>query len=263
VELVDFETYARNPFGHATAGDGWIRFYPSPALAGFVIWGELGEIDMAALVRALEVPMEPEMHVTLADVQAVRGGDPRAFRLLQEYTRRASAMLGLKVRRMAIVRPHGLLGAAAAGFFGIERAPCPVEVFDDRTRALDWLGVETSFSELLDAQIGLVSGTAPFLRELRVILDAKPTLASADEIARAVAVSTRTLQRRLRELETTLSREIGLARVRAAKRLLVSGDRKLTQIALEVGCASPSHLTSLFRRFTGMTPQAWRRDHGH
>ena len=80
MELVDFETYATDPFGHATAGDGWLRFYPSPQLAGFVIWGALGEPDIAALIRALEIEMTPEMHVTLCDVSGVKSGDPGAFR---------------------------------------------------------------------------------------------------------------------------------------------------------------------------------------
>src|SRR5262249_19585520 len=158
--------------------------------------------------------LEPEQHVTLVDVRRVASGNPAAFGLLQAYSRRQLPLLGRVVMRMAIVRPEGLLGAAASGFFGIEEAPCPVEVFDDRRRALEWLRVDPSFDDELEAYVQSASGTVPFLRDLRILLDAKPKLSSADEVARALAVSTRTLQRRLRDERTTLSREIGEARVR-------------------------------------------------
>ncbi len=263
MELVDFETFAEQPFGRSTAGDGWLRFYPSPALAGFVMWGVVSETDVAALVRVLEIDMAAVTHVTLVDVRRVKGGDGRGFAQLQAYARRQRGSLGRIVTKMAIVRPEGFLGATAAGFFGIEEAPCPVETFPDRAQALAWLGVaDAGLDEEIERQIDCVSGTPPFLRDLRVLLDARPTLASADEVARAMRVSSRTMQRRLAELETTLSREVGLARVRAAKRLLVQTDMKLSQIAIEVGCASPSHLSALFRRVTGQTPVEWRRDRG-
>jgi AraC-like DNA-binding protein len=48
-------------------------------------------------------------------------------------------------------------------------------------------------------------------------------------------------------------------RVRRAMKLLAREEFGLADIALEVGCACQSHLTTLFRKYTGTTPGAFRR----
>jgi AraC family transcriptional regulator len=47
-------------------------------------------------------------------------------------------------------------------------------------------------------------------------------------------------------------------RVERAKVLLADPNQIITQIALDVGFSSQSHLTNVFRRLTGMTPNAYR-----
>jgi len=47
-------------------------------------------------------------------------------------------------------------------------------------------------------------------------------------------------------------------RIRRAMRLLARGELTLAEIALEVGCACQSHLTTLFRKHLGTTPGAFR-----
>ncbi|MGB3240166.1 MAG: helix-turn-helix domain-containing protein [Geitlerinemataceae cyanobacterium] len=49
-------------------------------------------------------------------------------------------------------------------------------------------------------------------------------------------------------------------RVERAKQLLKQTDRFITNIALECGFNSHSHLSKQFRQFTGMTPKAYRRN---
>jgi len=48
-------------------------------------------------------------------------------------------------------------------------------------------------------------------------------------------------------------------RVRHAMKMLARDELSLTDIALEVGCSCQSHLTTLFRKYTGTTPGAFRR----
>ena len=48
-------------------------------------------------------------------------------------------------------------------------------------------------------------------------------------------------------------------RVRRAMRLLAREELSIADIALEVGCTCQSHLTTLFRKYTGSTPGAFRR----
>jgi hypothetical protein len=57
---------------------------------------------------------------------------------------------------------------------------------------------------------------------------------------------------------TTFQRELDAARVRVAMRILVERDAPLTEIAYDVGCASPQHFSTLFRRVIGTSPSAWR-----
>ncbi|MBZ0237586.1 MAG: helix-turn-helix domain-containing protein, partial [Deltaproteobacteria bacterium] len=66
------------------------------------------------------------------------------------------------------------------------------------------------------------------------------------------------LQRHLRAAGTAFQRELDAARVRVAQRLLETSRASLTEIALDVGCASPQHFSALFRRVAGQPPSAWR-----
>ena len=50
------------------------------------------------------------------------------------------------------------------------------------------------------------------------------------------------------------------ARVERAKTLMSTTSESLSQIALACGLADQSHLCRLFRKFTGATPAAWRRE---
>ena len=51
-------------------------------------------------------------------------------------------------------------------------------------------------------------------------------------------------------------------RVRLAKELLVGTDHPVKQVADSVGYGNYSYFTKLFKRNTGLTPQAYRREHG-
>lgn len=48
-------------------------------------------------------------------------------------------------------------------------------------------------------------------------------------------------------------------RIERVKVLLAKTDLPITEIALQVGCASQSHLSNLFRQLTGTSPKAYRR----
>ena len=48
-------------------------------------------------------------------------------------------------------------------------------------------------------------------------------------------------------------------RVKKAKELLADSDFSITEIALQVGCASQSHLSKLFRQVVGISPREYRR----
>ncbi len=97
------------------------------------------------------------------------------------------------------------------------------------------------------------------VRELHAWLDLQLAEGvTVDDAARGLANATRTLQRRLAEASTSFAEEVQRARVRAAQRLLVDTDAAITTIAIDVGCSSPQHLSTLFKKYVGETPSAWR-----
>jgi AraC family transcriptional regulator len=50
-------------------------------------------------------------------------------------------------------------------------------------------------------------------------------------------------------------------RIDRAKALLATSSRALIDVALEVGFCTQAHFTTVFKRFTGTTPNLWRREH--
>jgi AraC-like DNA-binding protein len=125
---------------------------------------------------------------------------------------------------------------------------------------MEWLGLssgETLLAEA-DAMQAACCGVTPLLRDVRAQLDAAERETSLARVARALSLSERSLQRRLAEHGTSLKKEIAGARVRKAQRLLAETDVPISQVAYDVGCASPSHFSRLFRSETGETPAQWR-----
>jgi AraC-like DNA-binding protein len=256
----DIAEFLRAPVGRCIAGRSWLYFYASDAFCGFLLWGKPMQEDVERLVRVLRVELDRAPHVSLVDARRVEDADPRGFRVLEKYVRAHAAALEKCVERLAIVRPEGLLGAVTAGFFGIAPQPYPVKLFDDREKAAAWLGVRDAKRVLGDIahEETRAAGVAPLLRDVRALLESRLDRATLADAAKAIGMSERTLQRKLGEHDTTFAAEVNQARVRVAKRLLREGDAKLTQVALEVGCASLPSFSALFRRATGETPSAWR-----
>lgn len=112
-------------------------------------------------------------------------------------------------------------------------------------------------------------GADALRRALRYIddnLDAKLTW---QDIAAHIGVEAFGFGRRFRaSTGMTPHQYVIRCRVRQAMKLLEQDELSIAEIALEVGCTCQSHLTTLFRKYTGTTPGAFRRaalsrDPGH
>lgn len=82
---------------------------------------------------------------------------------------------------------------------------------------------------------------------------------SAAAIARRLAMSERTLQRRLQAENTTLAQLFDETRGAVAKAHLADPALGLAEVAWLVGFSDQSAFTRAFRRWTGSTPGAWRQ----
>jgi AraC-like DNA-binding protein len=83
--------------------------------------------------------------------------------------------------------------------------------------------------------------------------------ASGADVAQALAMHRRTLNRRLKEQGTTFQQVLDRVRFAVAKELLESSEAGMPQIAAALGYADAVSFTRAFRRCTGTTPGAWRR----
>lgn len=83
-----------------------------------------------------------------------------------------------------------------------------------------------------------------------------PTIART---ARLLGVPVRTLQRRLRQDGLSYSELVEKTRLELACRLLDTPDGSVAQVAKALGYADPGSFSRAFRRWTDMSPRAYRR----
>jgi AraC-like DNA-binding protein len=247
------------PAGTFLSGRTWLYFCTDEKLFGQVHWGVPEVEDVARLLALWQVELQPETppHASFVDASALAGMRSDWFELMNTELARNVAALPQKLERQAVVRPAGLVGAMVAGFFSVLPIPYTVQVFATPAEALTWLGRP----ELADELQRLADGARqeePLLRGLREHFSTALADANLAGAARALGVSERTLQRRLQEAGTAFQTEVQRARVLAAEQLLDGSDLKLTAIAMQVGCASLQHFSTLFQRVNGMSPREWR-----
>lgn len=96
---------------------------------------------------------------------------------------------------------------------------------------------------------------------------ARATLAtgrcSMERCAAKLKVSPRTIQRRLTEEGFRFSEIVDQERVEASKRALKDTNDRLSDIALNLGYSDQSSFGRAFKRWTGVTPQAFREGRGN
>jgi AraC-like DNA-binding protein len=256
------EELAHDPIGRYAVGDTFVHFCAHPKLWGVLLWGRPDETHALQLGRSLvlELAAPAVPHASIVDASRLESGSEGAFGALERYVTRYGALLQEWVTKLAIVRSKGLGGAIVAGAHEVLALPYPVAVFDDASAAFEWLGEEAvgQRTEMLAALFAEVAGAPAFLGRLRALLDANLREYSVGGAAKALAMSERTLQRKLGAEGTSFQGEIIDARVRAAKRLLLDRERALTAIALDVGCSSLQHFNTMFRKRTGELPSKWR-----
>ena len=101
----------------------------------------------------------------------------------------------------------------------------------------------------------------PLTDELRNYLQTEVTQrrCQAKQVARLRMVERRTLSRWLQAEGTTFRQLANEAQFRVAKKLLTDTDMSLTQNSTALNFSAPSAFSHAFRRWSGMTPSAWRQ----
>jgi AraC-like DNA-binding protein len=102
---------------------------------------------------------------------------------------------------------------------------------------------------------------ASFAESVRTAIRSGLAAGEASEagVAKRLATSVRTLQRRLRESETSYAALLEQVRRQLAADLVAAGHYSLTEVAFILGYSEPSSFHRAFKRWTGTTPEQFRR----
>lgn len=202
--------------------------------------------------------------VNLQDFPLLELSDEFTLGVLVGRFRRATGAFAIEALRLT--RPPPPDPAAHEALLGAPvRFACTVTALE--LPAATWraplLGADPSLQRTLRALAAYLPDAPPlgaFEAELRLRLRA--LLPSGDgcaaEAARALGLSPRTLQRRLREEGTTFRAVLDEVREREAERLLAPGGPELTELALRLGFSDQTAWNRAFRRWKGVTPTQWR-----
>jgi len=165
-------------------------------------------------------------------------------------------------------RPDRLEGLQAA-FFG---APLyfeqPVSALHYDRAALDYpqLHVSTRFYNAVSQEFSTffsdgASASDPFFLGLHTAIRRQlPTgSCSIDSIAADMNVSRRTLQRRLKERDTSFQQLLQQVKANLARKYLEDKSLSIIEIAMLVGYGDPSSFSAAFKSWSGSTPSEYRR----
>ncbi|HRN54590.1 MAG TPA: AraC family transcriptional regulator ligand-binding domain-containing protein [Gemmatimonadaceae bacterium] len=118
----------------------------------------------------------------------------------------------------------------------------------------------TRHAEAMQAELGASTDiVASVRREIGFAL-AEGEPRSAD-VARRLAMSARTMARRLGEAGTSFSAVVEAERIERATRLLADARLTSAQVAVLLGYAEPAPFHRAFKRWMGVAPAEWRRRH--
>lgn len=259
--LADF--YAR-PLRRHVAGRTFLFWVASPTLVGAAYFGRPSPEEWGALLQVVDIVKHAALlppYDAVIDAGGLSELPLDAFEALVLHLEHMRTFASL-VRRVAIVRPPGILGATLAGLF-YERVQAHFQcaLFQEAREAFAWLArrdaapVAEEVTQLVDASLG----TPHLLRRLRVHLATASERESVHEAARSLGVTERSLQRWLRDAGTSFRVESARALRARAERMLLEDDAKIEVVARRCGFHSASHLAREMRRHGGESPAEFRR----
>jgi len=260
----DLQALLAAPLDRAVVAPRSVLWCAAPDLAGARHVGALDEREARALVDALACVRHPAMALRtclLWDVSAVERASGEAILALVDALRDALPAVSPRIARHAIVVGDGFAGVLLAGAVPSLAPTHPVRIFREHAAAWAYLAhplaavAHRVANDLADA----TCGPSPLIARLRAQLARQLDGATLGECARALGVSTRTLQRELLRCRTTFSDELRGLRIATAEELLELGDLKIEAIASRVGYRTASRLSATLvreRRATASTLRA-------
>jgi AraC-like DNA-binding protein len=257
------EEFLAAPIGRYVVGRTFVGWCAARDLAGTTQWGEPSEDDVRAMLALMDVVRHPQIAPTgclLMDCRAIERVAPDVLMRYIEQARDSAPQWAPRITRQAVIIPDGLRGLLLAAPMPLIAPTYPFRFAVDLESALEFLAhpeARAACAEI-DAVVIAARGTPVLLRRLQAVLVHDLGDATVERCASALATSTRSLQRDLRTLETSFSRELRRARVAAAAELLKMSDIKIDAIARRLGFGTASRMSSVLRRDLGVSASELR-----
>lgn len=180
----------------------------------------------------------------------------------------AERMDPVSVIRFRHARPEGagpyqtLFGPRVLFDAGEDSVSLPVSLVEQPLAAGD-ARTSQAFASLLDAELARLS-EAPLSERVRasvvgLLREGASEACDVEQLARRLALSRRTLQRRLADEGTSFRDVVDAARRELAMAELARGSTSMTELAFLLGFSEHSAFSRAFRRWTGSSPALYAR----
>ncbi len=227
---------------------------------GSISWGKPADQDIAEMCRVFDAILHSPLagHPSIIDTRSVESLTLDAFELFVKTLTERRGDWRPRAGRQAIVHSAGFSGALVLGALQMTAAEYEIRFFEAPGEAFAWAGAAADEHAVAALRASLLE-PADVVRRVRVALDAEKAPLSAAQLARALGLSTRSLQRHLAAAGTSIRAERTAHLLAHAERLLAGTDHDLAAIAAMLGLRSAARLVALFRAERNTTPGEWRR----
>jgi AraC-like DNA-binding protein len=194
----------------------------SPSLVGWRVWGRPDEAETRTLLQSLaQYPKISSRFDVIADTRGVEYLNAPAVALLVRWVLRHRHELRRRVRMQANVIHRDSIGCLLVGIVASVSEHFPLRTFGEPLEAFRTVlgGEGTALCEEVEAIVAQVRASPHELQVVRALL-ATNVAARVEEAAKALATSSRSLQRILQQYGTSFHAEQTDARFALAKSLL-------------------------------------------
>jgi AraC-like DNA-binding protein len=257
----DPAAFLADPIGNSIAGRTFVIWSQTRERIGAAHQGGYDPGDASTILSVFPIFAHPQLaprYDILHDLADITSFEPEGFHFFDAFMREWIDYLALRVRRVCVIAPSGLPGAAFTGMFHTWLAPrLDARLCESRAEAYRWLGMSAAEADEIDVQREALAGPTT-LRRVREAIARQLGTPSLCTIAKQLGLGVRTLQRELAALGTSFRDEVLQVRIATAKSHLLACNDKIECIARAVGFASTAAFSASFHKVVGLAPTAFR-----
>lgn len=138
----------------------------------------------------------------------------------------------------------------------------PAAYLDRRMATGDTLAAE-DLEDSCNRELALLGSDDDLAARIRTLLTSRHGYPDLTRVCDQLSLSPRTLKRKLQQQGTSFLLLREQARQHEASQLLSQPELAIGRIAERLGYSDPANFTAAFRKWTGLSPSAWRERHGH